>query len=314
MTERRQVRAPRNVFAIGMLAAAIMLFVAGEAVAQRRGGGRGAGRGSVRHSSARRSPARRGGGRATAARRPAARRPKARRPAARRPAPVRRGAHRRAVNRRHDRRYSAWKDARRDYYRYRTINNLLFVGAYVATRPRTYTTVVVSGSRYYYAGGVYYVSSGSGYVVVSSPPGAVVYAIPTHTTVVYVNETPYYYYGGTYYVVSSEPAPQPTVVVDASATSVKESYPSYAHTGQAAEGKNAGAAEPSLPPMAEDEDSYKVVAPPIGATVPYLPDEADSDTVSGKKYFVYEGTYYRPFSSEGDTVYMVVEDPRKQSG
>lgn len=309
MTERHQVRAPRNVFAIGMLAAAIMLFVAGEAVAQRRGGGRGggrgAGRGSVRHSSARRSPARRGGGRATAARRPAARRP-----AARRRAPVRRGAHRRAVNRRHDRRYSAWKDARRDYYRFRTINHALRLGVYVATLPRTYSTVVVSGSTYYYGGGVYYARSGSRYVVVSSPPGAVVYAVPTHTTVVYVDSTPYYYYGGTYYVVTTEPAPQPTVVVDASATSVKESYPSYAHTGQASGSTDAGAAQAELPPMTEDEDSYKVVAPPIGATVPYLPDEADSETVNGKKYYVYEDTYYRPFSSEGDTVYMVVDDPR----
>lgn len=61
--------------------------------------------------------------------------------------------------------------------------------------------------------------------------------------------------------------------------------------------------------MTEDEENYKVVAPPTGATVPYLPDEADSETVNGKKYFVYGGTYYRPFSSEGDTVYMLVENP-----
>lgn len=299
MTERSQARAPRSVFAIGLLVAGMMVLLAPEAAAQRRGGG------SVRHSSARRG---------TAARRPAARpatrRPAARRPAARGPAPVRRTARRKSVKRVHNKRYSAWKDARRDYYRYRTINNMLFVGAYVVTRPRTYTTVVVSGSTYYYAGGVYYVSSGSGYVVVSSPPGAVVYAVPTHTTTVYVNETPYYYYGGTYYVVTSEPAPQPTVIVDHSATSITETYPSYAHTGQASGEKNAGAASAELPPMTEDQESYEVVAPPMGATVPYLPDEADRETVNGKKYYVYEGTYYRPFSSEGDTVYMVVDDPR----
>ena len=192
---------------------------------------------------------------------------------------------------------------------------MLYVGAYYATRPKTYTTVVVSGSSYYYAGGVYYVSSGSGYVVVSAPPGAVVYAVPTHTTVVYVNSTPYYYYGGTYYVVSTEPAPQPTVVVDASATSVKESYPSYANTGEPSggteKGTEKGAAAPEVPPMTDDDQSYKVVAPPVGATVPYLPDEAKAETVKGKKYFVYESTYYRPFSSDGDTVYMVVDDPRQ---
>ena len=109
-----------------------------------------------------------------------------------------------------------------------------------------------------------------------------------------------------------ESSHDPTVVVDASATSVKESYPSYAHTGKTSD--DTGAAQSELPPMTDDEDSYKVVAPPIGATVPYLPDEAGSETVGGKKYFIYEGTYYRRFSSEGDTVYMVVEDPRKQSG
>ena len=188
---------------------------------------------------------------------------------------------------------------------------MIRVGAYVATRPRTYTTVVVSGSTYYYAGGVYYVSSGSGYVVASGPPGAVVYAVPAHTTVVYVDSTPYYYYGGTYYVVSTQPAPQPTIVVDASGTSVKESYPSYANTEKPSGGTDEGAAAPEVPPMTDDDQSYKVVAPPTGATVPYLPDEADAETINGKKYFVYEGTYYRPFSSEGDTVYMVVEDPRQ---
>ena len=60
----------------------------------------------------------------------------------------------------------------------------------------------------------------------------------------------------------------------------------------------------------DEEDNYEVVAPPVGATVPYVPDEADEDVVNGTKYFVYEGTYYRPFASDGETIYMVVEDPR----
>ena len=33
--------------------------------------------------------------------------------------------------------------------------------------------------------------------------------------------------------------------------------------------------------------------------------------VTGKKYFVYGGAYYRPFVSDGETIYMVVEDPRE---
>lgn len=53
----------------------------------------------------------------------------------------------------------------------------------------------------------------------------------------------------------------------------------------------------------------EVVAPPVGATVPYLPEEAEEQTVAGKTYFAYEDTYYKPFASDGETIYMVVEDP-----
>jgi hypothetical protein len=52
-----------------------------------------------------------------------------------------------------------------------------------------------------------------------------------------------------------------------------------------------------------------VVEPPVGVTVPYLPDEADEQRVDGKTYFLYEGTYYRPYVSDGETIYQVVEDP-----
>jgi hypothetical protein len=34
--------------------------------------------------------------------------------------------------------------------------------------------------------------------------------------------------------------------------------------------------------------------------------------VDGRKYFVHEGSYYRPFSSDGDTVCMGVEDPSQR--
>ncbi len=65
------------------------------------------------------------------------------------------------------------------------------------------------------------------------------------------------------------------------------------------------------PPMTEREDgkNYEVVKAPVGATVPYLPEEAKEQRVKGKKYFRYEGTYYQPFSSQGETIYMVVENP-----
>ncbi len=67
-----------------------------------------------------------------------------------------------------------------------------------------------------------------------------------------------------------------------------------------------------LPPVPlDDEQNYEVVQPPVGATVPYLPESAHQETVGGKAYFVHEGTFYKPFASDGETIYMVVEDPNQ---
>ena len=61
--------------------------------------------------------------------------------------------------------------------------------------------------------------------------------------------------------------------------------------------------------MTDEDYNYEVVAPPPGATVPYLPEEADEQRIADKTYFLYDGTYYKPFASDGETIYMVVEDP-----
>ena len=187
--------------------------------------------------------------------------------------------------------------------RFRTVNHLIAAGTRVLTQPRYSTAVVVAGSSYYYWGGMYYASSGSGYVVVGPPLGAVVYAVPTATTVVYVGPTPYYYYGGTYYVTTTEQAQQPDM---------SEQAP--ADAANVAPGGNESGDAQDLPPMTEDPDhNYKVVAPPIGVTVPYLSDDAKEKTINGKKYFVDGNTYYQPFVGDGDTIYMVVENPQGDS-
>jgi len=190
---------------------------------------------------------------------------------------------------------------------------LITAGVYLATQPRYSTTVVVTGTSYYYAGGVYYVNQGGRYVVVGAPLGAVVYAVPTTTTVVYVGQTPYYYYNGTYYAVTAKPAEKP----DVSVTNVNVTVNTSAESDGDGELKTststmitADGQKLETPPVPlDDEQNYEVVAPPVGASVPYLPERAHEKTVKGKKYFEYNGAYYRPFSSDGDTVYMVVEDP-----
>jgi hypothetical protein len=168
------------------------------------------------------------------------------------------------------------------------------LGAYALTRPRTYSTVVVYGSTYYYSGGVYYVQSGSGYTVVAAPTSAVVYSVPASTTVVYSGDTSYYYYGGTYYSETDAEATEPVEnTEDVPADDAEE--------------------DAELPPMMESDTNYEVVAPPAGATVPYMPEEATRETVNDDVYYLYEGTYYRPFASGDETIYMVVEDPNGQS-
>ena len=126
--------------------------------------------------------------------------------------------------------------------------------------------------------------------MVSAPPGAVVHAVPAATTVVYVGSKPYYYIGGTYYAATTEPAPQPPATGESDAK--EESVAMIEGQGK---------------------DNYKVVKPPVGATVPYVPEEATQKTVNGKEYFVYDGTYYKAYASDGETIFMVVENPKKAS-
>ena len=52
---------------------------------------------------------------------------------------------------------------------------------------------------------------------------------------------------------------------------------------------------------------------PVGATVDSLPDGATSETVDGVAYFVFAGTYYRPFYSGSNVIYMVVANPKSYS-
>jgi hypothetical protein len=45
------------------------------------------------------------------------------------------------------------------------------------------------------------------------------------------------------------------------------------------------------------------------ATVPSLPEGAEQRDVDGNTHFVYADTFYKPFYSGSDVVYMVVADP-----
>jgi hypothetical protein len=59
----------------------------------------------------------------------------------------------------------------------------------------------------------------------------------------------------------------------------------------------------------DGEASFVVVESPTGAIVPTLPDGAEQKSIGGADYFVYAGTYYQPFYSGSNVVYLVVKDP-----
>ena len=67
--------------------------------------------------------------------------------------------------------------------------------------------------------------------------------------------------------------------------------------------------EPGELPDEYPEENFQVVAPPIGATVTMLPEDAEEKMVGKTKYFLYAETWYKPFYSGDDVVYMVSAAP-----
>ncbi len=57
------------------------------------------------------------------------------------------------------------------------------------------------------------------------------------------------------------------------------------------------------------KNGYKVIPPPIGATVTTLPSGATDQNIKGTTYFAYGGAYYRPFYSGSTVIYEVVANP-----
>ncbi|MEO6521722.1 MAG: DUF6515 family protein [Mucilaginibacter sp.] len=56
-----------------------------------------------------------------------------------------------------------------------------------------------------------------------------------------------------------------------------------------------------------DNTQYEVVAPPMGAIVPTVPNDAKSITIDGLEYYELNGIYYQPVTtSDGTTGYKIV--------
>ncbi|WP_367866450.1 DUF6515 family protein [Pedobacter sp. WC2423] len=54
------------------------------------------------------------------------------------------------------------------------------------------------------------------------------------------------------------------------------------------------------------DDTYKVVVPPVGASVPSLPSDAQQVVINGQTYYEYKGVYYSESQDQdGKTIYIV---------
>jgi hypothetical protein len=185
------------------------------------------------------------------------------------------------INHIHDERWHNWHDYWHGYYARRGL--ALAIGATIAVLPRYYSPIVCGSDNYWYSGGVFYSSVGGAYRVALAPTSCecVVPVLPPVYETVYLGTVPYYYHGGTYYQATTE----------------LPSFPKGSDGGKAAA------------PDPDAKGNYKVIAPPLDATVKTLPIGAKISKVSGKTYYVYNGAWYKPYHSGSDVVYMVVKKP-----
>jgi hypothetical protein len=139
----------------------------------------------------------------------------------------------------------------------------------------------------------------------------VVASLPPRREVIVVSGSTYYYADGVYYAQ----APSGYEVVPAPVGAVVE-HPPQNVTNVYVDGREYGYDQGTYyePQPPGDEEgaapTYEVIAPPVGATVPSLPEGAEKRDVEGNTYFFYTETFYKPFYSGSDVVYMVAADPK----
>lgn len=142
----------------------------------------------------------------------------------------------------------------------------------------------------------YYLWFGFGVII-----GASVASIPTYT-LVYVSGDPFYYAEGVYYIKQGSryivvPPPENVVVTELPKDCDRI-------TGNDKNYKNCGGVF-----YVKNKDGYKAVKAPVGVVVKKLPEEADKLEIDGATFYLFLGTYYKPYQSGDDAVYMIVDNP-----
>jgi hypothetical protein len=146
----------------------------------------------------------------------------------------------------------------------------MVIGAAIVSLPHYHQVVVVTGTTYYYSSGVYYLPASSG-------SGYTVVEAPPGAAV--------------------QELPEQTINVNVTTSGDTVQYANGAYYEEKAPKEEGG------------EPSYEVVEPPQGATVPYVPEGAVEKKIGDATYFIHGKTYYKPFYSGSDVVYMVTAKP-----
>ena len=140
--------------------------------------------------------------------------------------------------------------------------------------------------------------------------GAAIATLPPRYETVYVSNTTYYYANGSYYTT----APGGGYVMAAPPTGAVVQQPPAQVVNVTVNDKDYGYSNGAYYEVQEPEEeggdpTFKTVEAPVGAKVDHVPDGAESKTVDGIVYFVFDNTYYRPYYSGSEVVYMVVDNP-----
>ena len=180
-------------------------------------------------------------------------------------------------------------------------------GAVVTTLPEGAVQAVHGGETYHYWSGSWYIKGDKGYQVVMPPVGITATFLPKSAKKQTVDGTTYFVYAGIYYVakfvdgltlyqvVAKPGAKRASADVIESLPSDKINVKEGDKTYYFVDGDW----------FADAKGGYTKAAAPVGASVPYLPDDAKQKD----GYFVAKGVYYKTYSKDGVELYRVAEKP-----
>lgn len=225
----------------------------------------------------------------------------------------------------------------RPYYRYRYRPGIAVgvgfpaAGAFFYSLPAGYSRFSFGGVPYYYYDNTYYVQNDKGYEVVAPPLGGTLDQLPRGTRLIKINGQNYYEFEGTYFSADVDNDGHKYYVVvgtngelnvdeaekaraDASENMATEQNDQEDENGQQqppadnSYNNNNNTYNNQQTEGSNDNDAVYDNRPQVGDQFDQLPKNSKSITVNGQTQYVSPaGTYYKPVTVDGKTVYEVTK-------